>query len=107
MLQMTFGQLLNIVCIQGLIYYMIKLHVPSMSRVHYQALVCFADLGLKVFWLIVVRVAVCGAQSTEEGGWKLEALGLLLLLWCRLLLPHHLAVWLCMQHTRLQLEIDW
>lgn len=52
----------------------------------------FADFCLKVLRLILVRVAVRGAQATEEGGWKLEAFGFFLLLWCWLLLPHHLTV---------------
>lgn len=60
----------------------------------YQVLLSLADFCLKVFRLVVVSVAVCGAQAAEESGWKLEAFGLLLLLRCWLLLPHHLAVWL-------------
>lgn len=60
--------------------------------VHYQVSLCLADFCLKVFGLVVVCVAVCGAQAAEEGWWKLEAFSLLLLLWCRLLFPHHLAV---------------
>lgn len=60
----------------------------------YQFLLCFADFCIKILRLVVVSVTVCGAQAAEEGGWKLEAFGLLLLLWCWLLLPHHLAVWL-------------
>lgn len=58
----------------------------------YQVLLCLADFCLKVFGLVVIRVAVCGAQAAEEGGWKLKAFGLLLLLWRRLLLPHNLTV---------------
>lgn len=60
----------------------------------YQFLLCLVDFCLKILGLVMVSVTVCGAQATEEGGWKLEAFGLLLLLRCWLLLPHHLAVWL-------------
>lgn len=73
---------------------------PWQYLVHYQILLCLADLCLKVFGLVVVCVAVCGAQAAEEGGWKLETSGLLLLVWRWFLLPHHLAVWLWMQHTQ-------
>lgn len=67
--------------------------------VHYQVLVRLADFRLKVLGLVLVRVAVCGAQAAEEVWWKLEAFGLLLLHRRRLLFPHHLAVWLCTQGT--------
>lgn len=66
----------------------------SKCCVSYQVLLRLADFCLEIFRLVVVSVAVCGAQAAEESGWKLEAFGLLLLLRRRLLLPHHLAVWL-------------
>lgn len=62
------------------------------KKAAYQVLLCLADFCLKVFRFVMIWVTVCGAQATEEGGWKLEAFGLLLLLWRRLLLPDHLAV---------------
>lgn len=69
-------------------------------RGHYQILLCLADFCLKVFGLVMVCVAVCGAQAAEEGGRKLETSGLLLLFWRWFLLPHHLAIWLWTQHTQ-------
>lgn len=56
----------------------------------YQLLLRFADFRFKI--CLVVSVAVCGAQATEEGGWKLKTFGFLLLLCGGLLLPHHLTI---------------
>lgn len=66
--------------------------LSACTQWNYQDFVYFANFCLKVLRLILIRVAVCGTQATEEGGWKLEAFGLFLFLWCRLLLPHHLTV---------------